>query len=83
MKDKGINEEEVRLNKTALKHLENLARLGVVHEEFYAGHMARIVWISEDKTVIAVKCPRKHLGKVVKNRKIYDKNVVFSSESEV
>ena len=41
------------------------------------GHIARIVWINEDKTVIAVKCPRKHLRKVVKNRKIYDKNVVF------
>ena len=41
------------------------------------GHTARIVWINEDKTAIAVKCPRKHLRKVVKNRKIYDKNVVF------
>jgi len=41
------------------------------------GHMARIVWINEDKTVIAVKCPRKHLSKVVKGREIYDENVVF------
>ena len=47
------------------------------------GHIARILWINEDKTVIAVKCPRKHLGKVVKGRKIYDKNVVFLIKSEV
>jgi hypothetical protein len=30
------------------------------------GHKATIVWISEDKKVIAVKCPQKHLKKVVK-----------------
>ena len=30
------------------------------------GHEATIVWISEDKKVVAVKCPRKHLRKVVK-----------------
>jgi len=41
------------------------------------GHIARVVWISEDKKVVAVKCPRKHLSKVVKNREIYHKNVVF------
>jgi len=41
------------------------------------GHIGRIVWINEEETVIAVKCPRKHLNKVVKGRKIYDENVVF------
>jgi len=30
------------------------------------GHKARIVWISEDKKVVAVRCPHKHLSKVVK-----------------
>ena len=30
------------------------------------GHNARIVWISEDKKVVAVRCPQKHLKKVVK-----------------
>jgi len=30
------------------------------------GHSASIVWISEDKKIIAVKCPRKHLSKVEK-----------------
>ncbi len=30
------------------------------------GHKATIVWISENKKVIAVKCPRKHLNKVEK-----------------
>jgi hypothetical protein len=41
------------------------------------GHMARIVWINEDKTVIAVKCPREHLSKIVQGRRIYDKSWVF------
>jgi hypothetical protein len=30
------------------------------------GHNAKIVWIREDKKVIAVKCPRRHLSKVEK-----------------
>ncbi len=30
------------------------------------GHEAKIVWISEDKKVIAVRCPHKHLDKVAK-----------------
>jgi len=30
------------------------------------GHNAKIVWIREDKKVIAVKCPRRHLNKVAK-----------------
>jgi len=30
------------------------------------GHRASIVWISENEKVIAVKCPQKHLNKVVK-----------------
>jgi len=30
------------------------------------GHKATIVWISEDKKVIAVRCSQKHLKKVVK-----------------
>jgi hypothetical protein len=30
------------------------------------GHKASIVWISEDKKLIAVKCPQRHLSKVVK-----------------
>lgn len=30
------------------------------------GHNARIVWISEDKKVVAVRCPQEHLKKVVK-----------------
>jgi hypothetical protein len=29
------------------------------------GHEARIVWISEDKKMVAVKCSQKHLRKVV------------------
>ena len=29
-------------------------------------HEARIVWISEDKKTIAVKCPQRHSSKVVK-----------------
>jgi len=33
------------------------------------GHEATIVWISEDKKVVAVRCPREHLGKV---RKVVD-----------
>ena len=57
------------------------------------GHKAKIVWISQDKKVIAVGCPQKHLRKVVKvadnkkpavsgrrprkGRKIYVKNMVF------
>ena len=30
------------------------------------GHEAKIVWISEDKKVAAVRCPQEHLRKVVK-----------------
>jgi len=30
------------------------------------GHKAKIVWISEDKKVVAVRCPHEHLSKVVK-----------------
>jgi len=30
------------------------------------GHKAKIVWISEDKKVVAVRCPRKHFDKIVK-----------------
>jgi len=30
------------------------------------GHKTKIVWISEDKKAIAVRCPQKHLSKVVK-----------------
>jgi len=30
------------------------------------GHKAKIVWISEDKKVVAARCPREHLKKVVK-----------------
>jgi len=30
------------------------------------GHKAKIVWISEDKKVVAVRCPQDHLSKVVK-----------------
>ena len=33
------------------------------------GHEATIVWISQDKKVVAVRCPQKHLGKV---RKVAD-----------
>jgi len=29
-------------------------------------HEAIIVWISEDKKVVAVRCPQEHLSKVVK-----------------
>ncbi len=56
------------------------------------GHKAKIVWISEDKKVVAVECPQGHLRKVVnvniepalsyrnqprEKRKIYVKNMVF------
>jgi hypothetical protein len=30
------------------------------------GHKAKIVWLSEDKKVVAVRCPQKHLTKVEK-----------------
>ena len=30
------------------------------------GHKAKIMWISEDKKIVAVECPREHLRKVVK-----------------
>ncbi len=30
------------------------------------GHKARIVWISENESVIAVKCPYEHFSKVEK-----------------
>ena len=33
------------------------------------GHEATIVWIRNDKKVVAVRCPQKHLGKV---RKVAD-----------
>jgi len=56
------------------------------------GHEAKIVWISEDKKVVAVECPQQHLRKVVnvskepalsyrnqptEKRKIYVNNTVF------
>ena len=48
------------------------------------GHNAKIVWIREDKKVIAVKCPRRHFDKVAKvagrgtkEREIYAENIVF------
>jgi len=30
------------------------------------GHKAKIVWISRDKEVVAVRCPNKHFSKIVK-----------------
>ena len=30
------------------------------------GHNAKIVWLSEDKKVVAVRCSHEHLSKVVK-----------------
>ena len=30
------------------------------------GHKAKILWISEDKKVVAVRCPHKHFRKVAK-----------------
>jgi hypothetical protein len=30
------------------------------------GHKAKIVWISGDKKAVAVRCPQRHLKKVVK-----------------
>jgi len=45
------------------------------------GHKARIVWISEDKKLIAVKCPQRHFNKVVKvadhERPVYVRDLVF------
>jgi len=56
------------------------------------GHEAKIVWISEDKKTVAVKCPRQHLRKVVnvniepglsyrnqprKKREVYVNDMVF------
>jgi len=45
------------------------------------GHKATVVWISGDEKIIAVKCPKKHLKKVVKRagvmEKIYDKDMIF------
>jgi hypothetical protein len=48
------------------------------------GHRASIVWISENENVIAVKCPYEHFEKIEKvnnkERKIYNKDVVFLIE---
>jgi len=48
------------------------------------GHKGTVVWISEDEKVMAVKCPKKHLKKVVKRagvmEKIYDNNMIFLIE---
>jgi hypothetical protein len=56
------------------------------------GHKAKIVWISEDKKVVAVECPQEHLRKIVnvniepaplyrnqprEKKEIYLKNMVF------
>jgi hypothetical protein len=56
------------------------------------GHEAKIVWISEDKKVMAVECPQQHLRKVVnvhkepalsyrnqprEQKKMYVRNMVF------
>ena len=45
------------------------------------GHKASIVWISENESVIAVKCSYEHFEKIEKvnnkERKIYNKDVVF------
>lgn len=41
------------------------------------GHKAKVVWTNENKTVIGVKCPKKHVSKVVKGKKIYNTNWVF------
>jgi hypothetical protein len=45
------------------------------------GHKATVVWISEDEEVIAVKCPKRHLKKIVKRagvmEKIYDNDMIF------
>jgi hypothetical protein len=56
-------------------------------------HEAKIVWISEDKNVIAVKCPKRHFSKMkkvpdpreptlsrrsrTKEKKIFVRNMVF------
>ena len=52
--------------------------------ECHEGHEATIVWASEDKKVVAARCPQKHLRKVVKvasasakERGIYVENMVF------
>jgi len=39
-------------------------------------HNAKIVWISEDKKTIAVKCPQKHFSKIAK---VVDKTESSSS----
>jgi hypothetical protein len=41
------------------------------------GHKATIVWINEDKTLIGVKCPRKHVSKVVQGKEVYAEDFVF------
>jgi hypothetical protein len=45
------------------------------------GHNAHVVWISENESVIAVKCSYEHFEKIEKvnnkERKIYNKDVVF------
>ena len=56
-------------------------------------HEAKIVWISEDSNVIAVKCPQRHFSKMekvsepsdltssrrsrAKEKKVYVRNMVF------
>ena len=40
-------------------------------------HEAKIVWMSEDKKTIGVKCPQNHFTKMVKGKKIYDRNYIF------
>ena len=42
------------------------------------GHTAKIVWLSEDKTAVAVECPHKHLKSArAREKEIYVKNMVF------
>ena len=51
-------------------------KIGDIHE-CPEGHKAKIVWIKENKKVIGVKCPKKHLSKIEKRKKVYGKNFVF------
>jgi len=54
---------------TLANHGRRMTRTVPSVGDFYRcpeGHKAKIVWISEDKKVIAVKCPQRHFNKVVK-----------------
>jgi len=67
-----------------VNHGRRMTRTVLSVGDFYKcpeSHKAKIMWISEDKKIIAVQCPRRHFSKVVKvadhERPVYVRNLVF------